>query len=186
MGARALQGAFAALLAPAALSIVTTTFTDPAERGKAFGIYGAHRERRRRRRAPARRIPHRAPDLALDHVPEPGASRSPRPSRRGRLLVNMRPAQRPTHRRAGRAGRNLGPLRPRLRVLQRRDGQLERSAHHRPARRSASSRSPRSSQSSGGWPRRSCRCGWSATATGVRPSWLSRSRASRRSRRSSS
>ncbi len=41
IGARALQGAFAALLAPAALSIVTTTFTDPAERGKAFGVYGA-------------------------------------------------------------------------------------------------------------------------------------------------
>lgn len=40
-GARALQGAFAALLAPSALSLVTTTFTDPRERGKAFGIYGA-------------------------------------------------------------------------------------------------------------------------------------------------
>jgi EmrB/QacA subfamily drug resistance transporter len=41
VGARALQGAFAALLAPAALSIVTTTFTDAGERAKAFGIYGA-------------------------------------------------------------------------------------------------------------------------------------------------
>lgn len=41
VGARALQGAFAALLAPAALSIVTTTFTDPGERAKAFGVYGA-------------------------------------------------------------------------------------------------------------------------------------------------
>jgi EmrB/QacA subfamily drug resistance transporter len=41
VAARAVQGVFAALLAPAALSIVTTTFTDPAERGKAFGIYGA-------------------------------------------------------------------------------------------------------------------------------------------------
>ena len=41
VAARALQGAFAALLAPAALSIVTTTFTDPMERGKAFGVYGA-------------------------------------------------------------------------------------------------------------------------------------------------
>ncbi len=41
VGARALQGAFAALLAPAALSILTTTFTHPSERGKAFGIYGA-------------------------------------------------------------------------------------------------------------------------------------------------
>nr|WSY53894.1 MFS transporter [Streptomyces sp. NBC_00886] len=39
--ARALQGAFAAVLAPSALSLLTTTFTDPNERGKAFGIYGA-------------------------------------------------------------------------------------------------------------------------------------------------
>ena len=39
--ARALQGAFGALLAPAALSLLTTTFTDPKERAKAFGIYGA-------------------------------------------------------------------------------------------------------------------------------------------------
>ena len=41
VGARAVQGAFAALLAPAVLSILTTTFTDPAERAKAFGVYGA-------------------------------------------------------------------------------------------------------------------------------------------------
>jgi hypothetical protein len=39
--ARACQGAFAALLAPAALSVLTTTFTDQRERGRAFGIYGA-------------------------------------------------------------------------------------------------------------------------------------------------
>src|SRR5260370_8496931 len=39
--ARACQGAFAALLAPAALSVLTTTFTEPRERGKAFGVYGA-------------------------------------------------------------------------------------------------------------------------------------------------
>jgi EmrB/QacA subfamily drug resistance transporter len=39
--ARAVQGGFGALLAPAALSLLTTTFDDPAERGKAFGIYGA-------------------------------------------------------------------------------------------------------------------------------------------------
>jgi EmrB/QacA subfamily drug resistance transporter len=41
VGARALQGAFGAMLAPAALSLLATTFTDPAERGKAFGVYGA-------------------------------------------------------------------------------------------------------------------------------------------------
>jgi len=39
--ARALQGVFGAVLAPSALSLLTTTFTDPEERGKAFGIYGA-------------------------------------------------------------------------------------------------------------------------------------------------
>ena len=39
--ARALQGAFAALMAPAALSIVTVTFTEPKERAKAFGVFGA-------------------------------------------------------------------------------------------------------------------------------------------------
>jgi len=39
--ARAVQGVFAALLAPAALSVVSRTFTDPHERGKAFGVYGA-------------------------------------------------------------------------------------------------------------------------------------------------
>ena len=39
--ARAVQGAFGAMLAPAALSILTTTFREPAERGKAFGVYGA-------------------------------------------------------------------------------------------------------------------------------------------------
>lgn len=39
VAARGLQGAFGALLAPAALSLLTTTFTEPAERGKAFAIY---------------------------------------------------------------------------------------------------------------------------------------------------
>ena len=38
---RAIQGAFGAMLAPAALSTLTVTFTNPAERGKAFGIFGA-------------------------------------------------------------------------------------------------------------------------------------------------
>jgi len=39
--ARACQGMFGALLVPAALSLLTTTFTEPGERGKAFGVYGA-------------------------------------------------------------------------------------------------------------------------------------------------
>lgn len=39
--ARAVQGLFAALLAPSALSILMTTFTDPRERAKAFTVAGS-------------------------------------------------------------------------------------------------------------------------------------------------
>src|SRR5256714_14494031 len=39
--ARALQGVFGALLAPAALALLTVTFTEPKERARAFGVFGA-------------------------------------------------------------------------------------------------------------------------------------------------
>jgi EmrB/QacA subfamily drug resistance transporter len=39
--ARACQGAFAALLVPSALSLLTTTFTAQKDRGRAFAVYGA-------------------------------------------------------------------------------------------------------------------------------------------------
>jgi EmrB/QacA subfamily drug resistance transporter len=38
--ARALQGAFAAIMAPAALSLLTVAFTEPKERARAFAVYG--------------------------------------------------------------------------------------------------------------------------------------------------
>lgn len=41
VAARALQGVFGALLAPSALGMLTTTFRDPKERGRAFGIFGS-------------------------------------------------------------------------------------------------------------------------------------------------
>ena len=41
IGARALQGLGAAIISPAALSILTTTFSEGAERNKALGIWGA-------------------------------------------------------------------------------------------------------------------------------------------------
>ncbi|GLV72378.1 MFS transporter [Streptomyces hygroscopicus] len=41
LGARALQGVFGALLAPSALSLLAVMFTDPKERAKAFGVFGA-------------------------------------------------------------------------------------------------------------------------------------------------
>jgi EmrB/QacA subfamily drug resistance transporter len=40
VSARTVQGAFGALLAPSVLALLTTTFNDPGERGKAFAIYG--------------------------------------------------------------------------------------------------------------------------------------------------
>lgn len=41
VAARGAQGVFGALLAPSALALLATTFTDPAERNKAFGVFGA-------------------------------------------------------------------------------------------------------------------------------------------------
>ena len=41
VAARALQGAFGALLAPSALSLLTVTFAGSPDRPKAFGIFGA-------------------------------------------------------------------------------------------------------------------------------------------------
>lgn len=41
VAARAMQGVFAALLAPTALAVLTTTFVIPKERARAFGVFGA-------------------------------------------------------------------------------------------------------------------------------------------------
>ena len=41
LGARAVQGACAALLTPTALSLLAVTFTQPRERAKAFAVFGA-------------------------------------------------------------------------------------------------------------------------------------------------
>ncbi|MGW3563977.1 MFS transporter [Streptomyces sp. NPDC000941] len=41
LAARALQGVFAALLAPTVLSLLAVNFTEPRERAKAFGVFGA-------------------------------------------------------------------------------------------------------------------------------------------------
>ncbi|WP_432114303.1 MFS transporter [Streptomyces sp. S1] len=41
IGSRAAQGVFAALIAPSTLSLISSTFTDAAERAKAFGIFTA-------------------------------------------------------------------------------------------------------------------------------------------------
>ena len=73
--ARACQGAFAALLVPSALSLLTTTFTGQKDRGRAFAVYGAIAGARRRGGPAARRRADRVPVLAVDAVREPDLRR---------------------------------------------------------------------------------------------------------------
>ena len=74
--ARAVQGVGAAVISPAALSILMTTFEEGAERNKALGHLGRHRRHRRRGRRPAGRRPHRHPRLGVDLLRErPGRRR---------------------------------------------------------------------------------------------------------------
>ena len=66
--ARAVQGLGAALVSPAALSIVTTTFKEGAERNTRAGRLGRGRRLRRRRRRPARRRADRVRGLGVGAV----------------------------------------------------------------------------------------------------------------------
>ena len=86
--ARALQGVFGALLAPAALSLLNTTFTDAKERAKAFSVYGAIAGAGGARGPAARRRADRRPGLALDPVRQ-------RRLRRRRLRRRLDPAAQP-------------------------------------------------------------------------------------------
>ena len=79
IGFRAVQGLAGALLVPAALSLLMTTFAEGRDRNLALGIYGAASGQRRRRRRPARRCPDELSELVVDLLRQ-------RPGRhRGRL-----------------------------------------------------------------------------------------------------
>ncbi len=69
--ARTIQGAFGALLAPSVLALLTTTFTDPDERGQAFGIYGAIAGAGGALGTPARWHPDLLRVVAVDAVRQP-------------------------------------------------------------------------------------------------------------------
>ncbi len=112
IAARAVQGLGAAIVSPAALSIITTTFADGAERNRALGIWGAVAGRRRRRRGAAGRDPDQRAELALGAVrqrPDRAHRRRARPPharreptrRRRQLLRHPRGGGR--HRRTGAA-----------------------------------------------------------------------------------
>ena len=78
IGARAVQGLGAAIISPAALSIITTTFEEGAERNKALGIWGAMGGSGAAVGVLARRHPDEVPRLGVDLLRQ-------RPGRRDRL-----------------------------------------------------------------------------------------------------
>ena len=94
VAARTLQGAFGAILAPAALGTLVSTFRDPRERGRAFGVFGSRRGRRRCRGPDPRRRPDPVRLLALDPVRQPVLRRD-RDSRRPGLHAEQ-PAGQPS------------------------------------------------------------------------------------------
>ena len=165
--ARALQGGFAALMAPAALSILTITFQhDAKERAQAFGAYGAVS-------GAGGAIGVLLGGVLTEYV-----------SWRWCLLVNVpiavlasigavaHRAREPglgLHqvRRARRAALDAGTGQPRLRLHQGGERRLERHGDHRACWSSQSSSSPRSCSSRRRPAIRCCPSGWSATGTGA-------------------
>ena len=137
VGARAAAGRVRRAARAGRAALLTTTFTDPAERGKAFGDLRRDRRRRRRHRAPPRRRPHRVPRLALVPVRQPRSS----PSRpRSRAVAPARHRRAPGRAPAPRPAR--APSRPSVGLFalvygfsQRRDRGLGRPADARLARR---------------------------------------------------
>ena len=147
LGARALQGVFGALLAPAALSLLAVTFTDAKERAKAFGIYGAIAggggavglilggvltEYLNWRWTFFVNIP-----FAVDRRSR-RVLRHPRAGRRPQPLAARHPRRDPVHPRPGRAGLRLHPRRVRRlerlhdpRPVRRLRGPAARLRHHR-------------------------------------------------------
>jgi len=106
--ARAVQGGFAALLAPAALGLLTTTFIAPSERKQ--GVRCVRRDRRLRccGRPDPRRGADRVPRLALVHVRE----RDPRRPHRDRRAAPPRPRDGHHHQAERRRPRRTHPHRP--------------------------------------------------------------------------
>ena len=94
VAARALQGAFGAVLAPSALGTLVSTFHEPRERGRAFGVFGCGRRRRRCGGPDPRRGADPVLVVALVAVCQPGV-RCNRGGRRAGLHPPQPPGARP-------------------------------------------------------------------------------------------
>ncbi len=121
IAARAVQGLGGAVIAPASLSILTTTFSEGAARNRAVGIWGAMGGAGGAAGVLLGGDPHRPAELALDPLHQ-------RPDRRDRRALRAAPDPRGPQR------RTHPELRPRRRA--RRDaGPVDRRARDRPHRR---------------------------------------------------
>ena len=152
---RSLQGLGAALVSPAALSILTTTFEEGRDRNVALGVWGAVSGRRRGRGSPRRRA-HELAQLVVDLLHQRArrgaraGSRSEAPSRepgRGRPQALRRAGSRLDHRGADAARLRDDPGRP-ARVEQHPDDRAARcrGCAGRDVRRHRSGRAPRCSR----------------------------------------
>ena len=166
IAARAAQGLGAAIISPAALSIVTTIFSDGSERNKALGVWGAVAGCRRRRGRPARRHPHRRARLGMGAVGQ-------RPGQPDRRRPRAAAADRREPRRPTRPGPSTSPgavtVTAALSLLvyalvDATDAGWGSSQTARPARALGCPASPPSSRSSCARERRSSRSGSSACA----------------------
>ena len=123
VAARGLQGVFAALMAPAALSLVSNDLHQSARARHGVRDLGSDRRRRRRDRAAARRHPHPRPVVALDAVRQPRLRDRRRGRRRGAAAPRRKLGPR-ADRRPRNADRDGRPVRARLRLRLRPESQL--------------------------------------------------------------
>ena len=107
IAARALQGLGAAMVSPAALSIVTTTFRDGAERAKALSVWAAIAVGGAAVGLLARRPPHRVPRRGSGSSSSTCRSASSRSLLGAALRARVEGAERPRRRR--RRARSASP-----------------------------------------------------------------------------
>ena len=129
---RALQGTGAALVLPAALSLVLSLFPEGAERNKALGVWGALGAGGGHGRADHRRSPHPVRELGVrlpaQHPRGTDGAGTGLPRGSGEPAS----VQHPSVRRARWHGRDRGPAARGLRDLHRPRGGVDDSTEHRP------------------------------------------------------
>ena len=161
---RAVQGTGAALLAPAALALVSDAHPGGPERRRALGLWTAAAAGGGRDRLGARRRAHADRRLAGDLLHERPRRDRGRPARAACPARRPRPCRRAEARRARPAGRAAGDRRSRRARVRPDRGAGGAASVCRARRRCRRCWRP-SSQSSGASRRRCCRRGLSATAT---------------------